>query len=163
MQCEICGGYIEVGKRVRVEGAIVTACDRCAGYGEVVAVVRKPKPRLKRGVGKGKEKQVTEEDEIKFEEELIEHYPQVIKSERESLNLKQEELAKKINEPASLIHRIESGRMEPTTEVARKLERVLRIKLIKKVKDMEFKETKAEKGGLTLGDLVVVRDKRHQA
>jgi len=135
MQCEICGGYVEVGKRVRVEGAIVTACDRCAGYGEVVAVVRKPKPRLRRRVEEGKEKPV---------------------------NLKQEELAKKINEPASLIHRIESGRMEPTTEVARKLERVLRIKLIKKVEDVEFKETKAEKGGLTLGDLIVVRDKRHR-
>jgi putative transcription factor len=91
--------------------------------------------------------------------ELVENYGGVVKGARERMNLKQEELAKKINEPESLVHRIESGHDRPNPDVARKLERALRVKLMAERDLSGIELTGGGKGEVTLGDVVVVRKK----
>jgi len=156
MQCEICGRHIERGKKVRVEGSVVITCDECSKCGEIIGLVsshevEKPSPK------------VEEKKEVVFElegEELVDNYPELIRKAREKRGMKQEELARLINEPASLIHRIEIGKMEPDPQMARKLQQRLNIRLLQKpeVTDIQPVKTKIPEE-LTLGDLVVVRKK----
>lgn len=157
MQCEICERYIEKGKRVIVEGSVIVTCDECSRYGDVLGIVtskevKKPAPK------------VEEKEEITFElevEELVDDYPELIRKKREILGLKQEELAKMINEPASLVHRIEIGKMEPSLQIARKLQRILDLKLLERSGAIEAQTEKTKvPDELTLGDMVIVKKKR---
>lgn len=159
MQCEICGKYIDKGKRVRVEGSTIITCEECSRYGEVVGVassyeVKKPAPI----VGDRKEASF----EVK-EDELIDDYSEIIRKTRECRGMTQEELAKSVNEPASLVHRIETGRIEPSLQIARKLEKKLGIRLFQESGALDINPVKTKiPDELTLGDLVVIkkREKR---
>ncbi|MEA3255406.1 MAG: multiprotein bridging factor aMBF1 [Candidatus Altiarchaeota archaeon] len=154
MQCEICGKYIREGKRVEVEGSIIVTCEGCCSCGKVVGEVKK---EVKKEV---KQVEPLRED-VNFEigsEGLIEDYAGVIREAREKRGMKQKDLAASINEPISLIHRIESGRLKPSNVITRKIQGKLRVKLLEKSSDLgnQEVETSALKE-LTLGDLVVVR------
>ncbi len=160
MQCEICGRHIEEGKRLRVEGSVVVACDGCSRYGDVIGEAKYP-PTRKRSV----EKKIIDKRAgfINVEENLVEGFPQKIQNARENRKMKQEELARKINEPASVVRRIESGKMMPTSSTIRKIEKELGIHLMEKSgeADTSLGYTKESKGGgLTLGDLIVIKRKK---
>ena len=62
MQCEICGKYIDRGKKVRVEKSIIVTCDGCSRYGEIVGEVRHEakKKIVKKEIEKQKE--ITEKE-----------------------------------------------------------------------------------------------------
>lgn len=139
---------------MKIEGSVVVTCDDCARYGEVVGFVSsrdKKKPALK----------PEEKEDVSFDaggDELIDNYPEVIRKKREMHELKQEDLAKLINEPASLIHRVETGRMEPSLEVARKLQKALGVRLLHKSDSGSIDSVKpTESDELTLGDMVVIK------
>ncbi len=160
MECEICGRYIERGKRIKVENSIVTACEECSKYGEVVAEVRlkvkkegiiqqKPAPVFDTGL---------ESDSRGGE--LMEDYHLLIRESREKLGLKQEELAKAINEPVSLIHRIESGRIKQGIEITKKIEKILKVRLLEIGGDIEAGRIKTDSKELTLGDMVIVKKRK---
>lgn len=159
MRCEICGESSTDGYRVRVEGGIVNACQGCSRYGEVLGLV-KAREEKKAAVPAAKPRPV--EFKIESSTELVDDYAEVVRKRRSKMGLKQEELAKKVNEPASLIQKIESGRMRPSPSVGRKLQKVLSARLYTKVEDLED-DFSGEGGGgssaLTLGDLVVVKKK----
>ena len=71
------------------------------------------------------------------------------------MNLKQEDLAKKLNEKLSVIKRVEEG-WEPTPILISKLEKFFNIKLTENAQEKSLeKKTKKEK--LTIGDVVEVR------
>lgn len=164
MQCEICAKIVDKGKKVRLEGSVVTTCDECASYGTVIEEVGSKKGKVtskKVGAVLTRRKERPEDYDINFDEELIDNYAAAIKNARERAGLKQDELAKIINEPASLIHRLESHRVEPSLSVAKKIEKKLKIKLIKRadaVADVDISSKKRE--DLTLGDLIVVRSRK---
>ncbi len=164
MQCEICAKIIAEGKRVRIEGSVVTTCSDCARYGTVIETLSAKKKEVvskKVGVILTKKKERLEDHEITFNEELIENYADAIKNARERAGLKQEDLAKMINETSSLIHRIESNRVEPPIGVAKKIESKLGMKLLKKAENVSDLDLGAKKKDeLTLGDLVVVRGRK---
>jgi len=168
MQCEICEKGIDKGKRIKLEGSIVVACEQCSRYGEIVAEAEPPKPKP-RVVEKRTEveERVNIEERPEFvlyiQEELVEGYPELIKNKRESLGMKQEELAKKINEPSSLVHRVESGRFEPNPKIAKKIQSVLGIKLMEKTGSEELGAmTSKVPDELTLGDLVIVKKRKKE-
>ncbi len=173
MQCEICAKIMDHGKKVRLEGSVMTACDECAKSGTVIREISTRKPDKKKDASAGfkfndsrvaikRKVETVEEHDIEFSEELIENYADAIKNARDRVGLKQDELAKMINEPSSLIHRIESHRIEPSIIVAKKLENVFKIKLVKKAESFSDAdmETKKKSGELTLGDLVTVRRRK---
>ena len=70
------------------------------------------------------------------------------------MGLKQAEVAEKIQIKESLYRSIESGRVEPPIELAKKIEDFLKIKIQEEVKlDYEAKKDKP-RGGITIGDLI---------
>ena len=168
MQCEICEKGIEKGKRIKLEGSVVVACEECSRYGEVVAEAQPPKPKPKvveKRAEVGERPKVDERPEfiLYIQEELVEGYPELIKNRRESLDMKQEELAKRINEPSSVVHRIESNRFEPSPKIAKKIQSVLGIKLMERVEPGEMEaQTSKIPDELTLGDLVVVKKRKKE-
>jgi putative transcription factor len=79
----------------------------------------------------------------------------LVKNERAKRNLTQEELAKKLNEKASLIKRVEEG-WEPPLNILKKLERFFNIELTEELEEKQI-ESKTDKTELTIGDVVEVR------
>jgi len=157
MICELCGRGSNSCSRVRVEGGVVIACPSCATLGEVVgpAVVKPMKPVQQRVV----EKPRPAEFKVEVEFDLVDDYGGKIKSARERMSLKQEDLAKRVNETASFIHRVELGHAEPNMELAKKLQARLGVRLL--VPHVEEELNVKSSGGkeITLGDIVVVKKK----
>ena len=152
MQCEMCGKDSNL-LLTKVEGTILKLCGRCARYGEVMKRVVQEQIKVPESnlqfVKKGEEN----------EEMIVENYAEIIKAAREKKGIKQEDFAKKINEKESLVHHLETGRMEPGMKLARKLEHFLEIKLVEDVKFQDYRSFSENKkqGELTLGDIIKVR------
>ena len=146
MSCELCGKGGEMFKAI-VEGSEMTICQQCSKFGKVIA---KPKPI------QIKKKQFIKQKERKPETIFLiaDNYAQLIKRAREKINLKQEEVAKRIAEKESLIHSIESGKQEPDINLARKLERFFKIKLVEEHKEEDKIITRTKSQGFTIGDLL---------
>ena len=91
---------------------------------------------------------------------LVENYPDIIKKKRESMGLSQKDFANRINEKESIIHKIEIGAFEPQLSLARKLEKILGIKLVEEhlEKHETFKRKREE--GFTLGDFIKTNNKK---
>ncbi|MEA1925594.1 MAG: multiprotein bridging factor aMBF1 [Candidatus Altiarchaeota archaeon] len=159
MECELCGRSIIEGRKVKVEGSIVTVCDQCSKYGEIVKPVQattdKPRKPVKEAITR------SYNFSLDIREELIEDYGMKVKKAREMENMKQEDLAKKINEPASLVKKIESEKMKPSIKIAKRIEGILGIKLIEKIEEKEInKADNGERKEMTLGDVITIRKKK---
>jgi putative transcription factor len=89
---------------------------------------------------------------------LVSNYNVLIRQAREGMGLTQADLAKLIGEKESIVRRLESGRMSPTLELARKIEKVLKIKLYEKI-HQEQEPPKPQGFQLTLGDVVVIKER----
>jgi putative transcription factor len=141
--CEMCGRDTELVK-ASIENVVMSVCAECGKYGKVFGTPVKFAPK--------KEKPKAPEPI----ESIVDDYAILIKNAREHLGLTQLDLGKKIAEHETLIHHIESGKMKPSIELAAKLEKFFRIKLIEIPKDV-IVPSKATKGEITLGDLAVIR------
>ena len=97
--------------------------------------------------------------------ELIEGYASKIRVAREKLVLSHEDLGKKINEKASLLRHIETGKVAPNNQLASKLEHALRIQLMVPVSDEKSNTQihRAVNEEMTLGDLVDLDKKSGEA
>jgi putative transcription factor len=92
-------------------------------------------------------------------DEVAQDYDQRIRSARESRGLSQEDLAKQLNEKASLIRKLERGDMLPSDSVQRKLERELDISLTEGAGEGDTEwEGGSSTGSQTLGDVVKRKD-----
>lgn len=148
--CDLCGRRNTKLVEAIVEGTMLSVCENCTKFGNVIKIEQ---PKVE---NKTIQKIFIEEEKI----EIVDlDYSSKIKKARENLNLKQEELAKKIAEKASTIQKLESGHLEPSISLAKKLEKNLNIKLI-----IEHKEKKEKKGinfrdeNLTIGDLLKTKN-----
>ncbi len=92
-------------------------------------------------------------------DELAQDYDDRIRNARESTGLSQEDLAKELNEKASLIRKLERGDVLPSDDVQTKLERELDISLSAGGSggDEEWSGGSST-GGTTLGDVVKRKD-----
>jgi len=140
-ECEVCGSK-DANRKTKIDNAVLTVCDECVKFGEEIAVVeikaaKKIIPRLEG-----------------LEQSVKSNFHLTIKNERVKRNLTQEELAKKLNEKASVMKRIEDG-WEPPLNTIKKIERFFNIKLTEEVEEKRV-ETKASKAELTIGDVVEV-------
>ena len=89
-----------------------------------------------------------------LEQVIKSNFHLLIKNERAKRNLTQEELARKLNEKASLIKRIEDG-WEPPINTIKKFERFFSIKLTEEMEEKQI-EKKTDRKELTIGDVVEV-------
>ena len=139
--CDLCGKKNELIKAV-VEGTLLSVCTPCSKFGNVVHI---DKPIIKK----------TKFVEIdKYMEEITPDFSEKIKMAREKLNLKQEELASKINEKTSVIQHLESGKIRPQITTARKLEKFFGIKLVESVNLPEKSKINVKESTLTIGDIL---------
>ena len=152
----MCGSSGKLYKAI-VEGAELTVCHDCSKFGRVTGVIkqevsRKSKPKIDATYE-------NKEPQKEIMQIIVGNYAEKIKRKRESLGLKQEEFAKKINEKESLIQKIESGHFEPSIELAKKIEKFLRIKLIEEHEEKHEKQTKSKTDSFTIGDLIKIKKK----
>lgn len=140
--CEICGKEAVLCNAV-IEGVRMSVCEKCSLLGRKLVPVR---PIIKM-------RKVQNSNE-KVSEAVVDNYAELVRKAREKLNLKQEELAKKLNEKESIIHKLETSQFKPGFELARKLEKFLGIILIKQAVEEYFDSKKINAGTMTLGDLV---------
>jgi putative transcription factor len=159
VSCDMCGKKIEKGIKARIESTDMSVCENCAKYGVVLGNIGSSKSSNSNNSFQNKpyKKKVIREE---VEEDIISNYGKIVKTAREKLNLKQEELAKKINERESLIHQIESEHLKPSIATAKKLEKFFGIKLIQIVNNSDDKnvnqqdDEKKQSKELTFGDLI---------
>ena len=140
-----------------VEGSILNLCNGCSKFGKVIAVVRVEDPKVKKKVEKVKLERQKEEEVIPS---IVPDYGDIIKKKREQLGMNQEDFAKKLNEKASLIHKIEIGHFEPPMDLARKIEGFLHINLVEKGEVKVGKLDKAKGDNFTIGDFIKVKKRR---
>ncbi|MFW9950680.1 MAG: multiprotein bridging factor aMBF1 [Candidatus Thorarchaeota archaeon] len=166
-ECQICGGLIwGKGVHVMLEGAKITVCQSCAQYG---IKIQEKKTKLtsnqkihKESVQKRKQQPDYSKEFDKFE--IVADFAKIINNIRNNLGLNQDKFAKKLNEKPSLLKRIESGKVEPTIQLAKKIEKVYGVKLIKEIESIEasFLDSKYIKktSGTSLGDIAFIKKKK---
>ena len=151
--CEMCGRE-DFLVNANVEGAVMTVCKVCAGYGKIV----------KREIGKGVRLPQRRINLVKteVEEGLVSDF--AVRLRRARGEMKQEDFSKKINEKESLVQKWENGSMAPRLSIARKLERILGVNLVEKVnnskEDLDGLFKKSKSGEVTLGDMIKIRKRK---
>ncbi len=157
MQCDMCGKETELFL-AEIEGTQLKVCERCAKHGKVIKRVLVPRPTEK------KETMILSQLQKEPEEEVIQvivhDFAKKIKDAREKLGLKQEDLAKKINERLSLIHQFERSHLEPEEKVAKKLEHFLNIKLVEEHKEKHSPLSHSKSDSLTIGDTITIKKRK---
>ncbi|MCE5214291.1 MAG: multiprotein bridging factor aMBF1 [Methanobacterium sp.] len=150
MRCEICGKKV-IGRplRVKIDGSVMQTCKDCSKFGKV----QKEPPRSVRPRMPPRSFRVREPSY-----EVSEEFNTTIRMAREKKGWSREDLAKKIYEKASVINRVESGKMIPDIKLARKLENALNIQLLDKIEDEQPEENiSSRKGGTTIGDIAHIK------
>ena len=175
VQCEMCGAETASPHTIKVEGAELDVCDNCVDFGTEVKQQTSSTSSTKYstsssdgssgssrssgssgGSSRGRKRGSEMFDDV---DDLATDYDQRIRSAREAAGVSQEDLAKKLNEKASLIRKLEHGDMLPSDTVQKKLERELEISLSESVstEDAEW-ESDSSSGSYTLGDVVKRKD-----
>ena len=165
MRCEVCGRKIHSSPiRAEIEGAKLTVCIECSKHGKIIreeeveGVQRTSKPPTSIPfIQKKKPPQVR----VEITQEVVEGYDSKIRQAREKLGLSHEELGKKINEKASVLSKLETGKMAPNNLLVTKLEHALKIKLLVPIKEEKISQgfPKSPSRKPTLGDLIQLNKK----
>jgi putative transcription factor len=160
----MCGRELEVRevKRAVIEGSLLILCPQCyqrlskqgIAKEHIVMPTKQVRPRISPPTPSKRQAKRLEEYEV------VEDYAVRIKTARERLGWSQEVLALKVGESVNTIKRIEASRLKPSIDLAKKLERVLGIKLLEPIVE-EVGEIRSSKGAdtLTIGDLIRLNDK----
>jgi len=166
-ECLICGSIIwGKGQRVILEGARITVCHNCAQHGTKIhkpSSIEYGKRRFKQQPNPAPKRRKFKSPAIE-ELEVVSDYAKRVRNARTSLGLNQDQFALKLNEKPSLIRRIETGKAEPTVKLAKKIQKMYKIQLLKKSDEMDFnvhekKFMKKTPGG-SLGDIAFIKKKR---
>ena len=176
VQCEMCGSETSSPNRVKVEGAELDVCDDCTDFGTEVKQQSSSSASTKYSTsssgssssssgsssgsssssGGSSQRRRDMFDEM---DEIAQDYDETVRSARESAGLSQEDLARKLNEKASLIRKIERGDTLPSDDVQRKLESALDVDLSAGgTTDESEWSSGSSTGEYTLGDVVERKD-----
>jgi putative transcription factor len=166
LRCEVCGRKIH-GTPIRavIESAKLTVCIECSKHGKIIweeeveagqRTSKKPLP-----LGPFVQKKKPAQAQVDTTQEIVEGYHSKIRQAREKLGLSHEELGKKINEKASVLSKLETGKMTPNNLLVTKLEHVLKIKLLIPIKEEKISQgfPKSPNRETTLGDLIQLNKK----
>ena len=153
MQCDLCGSEERLF-RTWIEGTELSVCKKCAGFGKILGPVKE-------------DIKVEEKKAAKIEKEVFPDMIEIItpsftkkiRKKREELGLNQKEFAKKISEKESIVHKMETGEFTPSIDAAKKLEKILGIKLIEEYEEEHDKAAKGSSRELTVGDLIKIKKK----
>lgn len=147
MGCDMCGRHGELYMTI-IEDVELNVCEACSKFGKVIETRSSPEKRHESNHPKQSMEKI---------ESLAENFFQLIKSKRESMGMTQKEFAMKINEKESIVHKLETGEFEPPIQLARKLEKILRIKIVEEYEEINEKPAKAKIAGFTIGDFIKIK------
>ena len=176
----MCGAETGSPKTIKVEGAELDVCDDCTDFGTEVRDESTSSTSTKYSTSSGSSGgsgggpttrssgsrssgssggRSPGSDMFDDVEELATDYDERIRKGREEAGLSQEDLARELNEKASLIRKLERGEMLPSDEVQKKLERKMGISLSEAAGQEETEwSSDSEAGSYTLGDVVERKD-----
>ncbi|HDJ83577.1 MAG TPA: TIGR00270 family protein [Desulfurococcaceae archaeon] len=171
--CEMCGRPIQRRQAVKIslEGAVLLVCPSCANRvrsrrqqevspSSLKPSAKKPSPTVTRPTIQRAKRKPALSPKLLETYEVVPDFAERIRRARNRLGWSTKILAEKVGEPESVIKRIEDGRLTPTIDMALRLEKVLRIKLLQPiVEDYEdlSKYLGKPSSELTLGDIVNIR------
>jgi putative transcription factor len=151
----------------KVEGAVMELCTACAKFGEKITPTKPPSPptQSRTPIARTTRPQFrpkTEKRYDKFEEhwEVSHDIGSKVRKYRSDLGLTQKQLATRTNIATTILNRIESGKYIPPLEIARKLEKVMKIKLVTRSEDLVPPPPSSSSASPTLGDIVKIKNKR---
>jgi putative transcription factor len=182
MSCEICGNDLrERGIKVRVEGAVLIVCRECSELGERIHDEHREGSLVKSSASRPKSAKpaaaaarkpaaapgsipVYPKKKPQSEEfmDLVENFADVIKKARG--DMKMEEFAATLSEKASVIQKIETGKLKPTIKLAKRIEKQYKIILVERheeaedIEDVVMKTEKKNDYSPTLGDYIKKQD-----
>ncbi len=145
--CEICGRKTDKLYIIDVEGAELTSCAKCSEGKDIIDVISEDEPK--------KSGAAATQRTAAQEEELIEDFGGEIRKARERMGLPLNVLAERINEKESTLNRVERGKLQPTVELTKKLEKNLGIKLTSIPEQTTGGTGRKPGGSVTLGDAAV--------
>jgi len=159
LRCEVCGRKIYTSPLTAlIEGAKLTVCVECSKHGKIVREdfgIEKKTPRKIPLLPAKMQRKKSIEAKVEITQEVAEGYHLQIRQAREKLGLSHEELGKKINEKASVLSNLETGKMTPNNVLVTKLEHALKIKLLVPISEEKVAEApKSQNLELTLGDVM---------
>ncbi|WP_049981443.1 multiprotein bridging factor aMBF1 [Halolamina rubra] len=167
-QCEMCGAEKSSLTTTKVEGAELELCDDCKDFGTEVKTESSSTTSTKystsssdgsssssssggtsSGGGGGRRRDMFDQMD-----EIAGDYDEQIRSAREREGLSREDLAKELNEKASLIGKLERGDILPSDDVRAKLEKRLDVSLAEGSDDDTSDWETDSSMTQTLGDVV---------
>ena len=96
--------------------------------------------------------------------ELVEDFGELVKRARIKLGLTQQDLAAQLNEKITVIKKIEAGQFRPSIQLARKLEKFLKIRLLVPVEEesIELVKPSGKRGlkGVSVEELLRGREEK---
>jgi uncharacterized protein (TIGR00270 family) len=154
--CELCG-HIGATVDAIVEGSVLNVCRNCLAYGDAVEIKKPDQRRVDKalkmhGNWKNPVKNKSMEDEI-----VVRDFARIVKRARMGMRMKQDDAAKAIAEKVSVLQKVETGALEPSLKLAKKLEQFFGVKLIKKQEKVSgdvVQEFSTTGSGVTIGDLI---------
>jgi len=154
--CELCGAPIKGnGITVSYEGSIITVCQSC--YTKIKKSA-KIVDKIEKKEEKKKIKTSLPKLSTEVELEVVDEYYKIIKEARERLGLTQQQLAQQLKVSENIIKRFEAGKLKPTLQQAKQLEKILNVKLLVPVEEGEEEEGGEKDFWLTLGDVAQIRE-----
>jgi len=167
--CEICGRECQSTREIALEGAHLYACSRCAELGQPVHRSTKQghhpsTPPTSRSVSIPRSSSSTRYTSARprpQRSELVpvEDFTKLIRKAREQKGWSQRDVANQLHERASVITKVESGKMAPTIDLARKLERLFKLTLLEEAESVDLSPMPSQSSA-TLGDVVQIKRKK---
>jgi len=146
MNCEMCGKSGELNLAL-VEGVKMHLCTSCSKFGKSLNQHKQTKYTPT----------IASIKPLESNEEVVQNFAQILKQEREKRNFEQKDFAKLLSEKESLLHKMESGHYVPSLETAKKIQRILKIRLVTEQKEASIGNKTKFSGPLTIGDFIKKR------
>jgi len=134
MRCELCGKPVFERIYAEVEGSRKLVCQECAGaFGkDIKSFGQESFAPSRPSFG---ERKIAPRIQLDEGLDLSEDFGKKVSSKRQKLGLTVEELARKIFEKESTIHKIEAQKLVPSDAMVSKLEKALSISLREKTEE----------------------------
>lgn len=129
-----------------IEGSQLSVCANCGNFGKI----------LKKPVAGSSRVSVKVPEVV---EVVVSDFAQKIHNAREKLGLTQKEFALKLNEKESVVQKLEAGTFVPPIDMAKRLERLLKVKLVEVEQEEAVVSDKRGSGPLTIGDILSLKKK----
>ncbi len=156
MLCEMCGSEVPRTEPVLIDGVELAVCSRCSRFGAArpAEAPAPQKTKVSLALERRQRRMRTKDVYEKEADVLVPDYPARIRKARTARGLKQEELARAINEKLSVVNKLERGEMRPDDTLVAKLERALEIELRERLDAAQEAPKARATQGLTIGDLL---------